>query len=180
MLRPSPPTHFRFVLLIAFTFALLSATASARGFNHPRKLVKQQIAQLEEQWRTATLNADIPSMDRLLSDDYVGISWNGQVNTKAMQLDRLKNRSLMISRMDLSDTKVKLLGSVAIVTALAQIEGTTDGIDMTGKFRFTRVYQRLPGGIWKITNFEATRIPDPGERPHHPHASAAKTMTPEP
>jgi len=180
MLRPSPPTHFRFVLLVAFTFALFSATASARAFNHPQKLAKQQIAELEEQWRTATLNADIPLMDRLLSDDYVGISWNGQVNTKAMQLDRLKNRSLMISRLDLSDTKVKLLGSVAIVTALAQVEGTTDGIDMKGNFRFTRVYQRLPGGIWKITNFEATRVPDPGEHPRHSHASAAKITTPEP
>jgi ketosteroid isomerase-like protein len=71
--------------------------------------------------------------------------------------------------MDLFDTKVKIVGNVAIVTARAELEGTNDGADLKGTFRYTRVYQKLPSGIWKITNFEATRVPDPGEHPHHSH-----------
>jgi len=183
MSRPSPPTPLRILLLLVLTCGVLSSVASASPLAHPHKALKQQIELLEEQWRLATLNADVSSMDRLLSDDYVGISWNGQVNTKAMQLDRLKNRSLTITRMDLADTKIKLLGNVAIVTALAEVEGATDGVDMQGNFRFTRVYQRLPSGAWKITNFEATRIGEPGgagAHPHHVHSSAAPPTSPEP
>jgi ketosteroid isomerase-like protein len=136
---------------------------------HPHKEARQQIEELEQQWRVATLAADVSAMDRMLSDDYVGISWNGQVNTKAMQLDRTRNRSFSLTRMDLFDTKVKIVGNVAIVTARAELEGTTDGTDLKGTFRYTRVYQKLPTGIWKITNFEATRVPDPGDHPHHNH-----------
>lgn len=125
---------------------------------------KEEIATLENQWRDAIINADVSLMDKLLSDDYVGISITGQINTKQMQLDRLKSRTLQISRMDLSDLKVKLVGSVAIVTSSALVTGSNDGVDMHGTFRYTRVYQRSTAGIWKITNFEATRVPSPVEQ----------------
>ena len=152
-------------MLTACLFALWGACHSAYGAKTHRapRQVRQQIDDLEAQFRTATLTGDATLMDRLLSDDYVGISWTGQVNTKAMQLDRIRNRTVSLSRMDITDMKVKLLGSVAIVTCAATIEGNNDGSSMSGAFRYTRVYQRLPGGIWKITNFEATRIPN------HPH-----------
>ena len=55
--------------------------------------------------------------------------------------------------------KVKLLGQVAIVTSLAEVQGQNEGLPLNGRFRYTRVYQRLPSGAWKITNFELTRVP---------------------
>ena len=71
---------------------------------------------------------------------------------------------MAMTRIDLSEVKVKLVGSVAIVTSLAQIEGTNDGNVVSGMYRYTRVYQRLPSGVWKITNFEATRLAQTGGR----------------
>ncbi len=160
MPRILPPSR-----LLMFTVCLLAITGSCQAApitktHRASKQVREQIDALEEEFRTATLNGDAALMDHLLSDDYVGISWTGQVNTKAMQLDRIRNRTVSISRMDLSDVKVKLLGPVVIVTCAATIEGNNEGNPMSGAFRYTRVYQRLPGGIWKITNFEATRIPN--------------------
>lgn len=134
--------------------------ASAAKTHRAPKQVRQQIDELEEQFRTSTLNGDDATMDRLLSEDYVGITWTGQVNTKATQLERIRKRVLVVTRMDVSDVKVKLLGPVAIVTGAATVEGTNDGSPMTGTFRYTRVYQRLPTGLWKITNSEATRVPN--------------------
>jgi ketosteroid isomerase-like protein len=134
---------------------------------HPHKEARQQIEELEQQWRAATLSADVATMDRLLSDDYVGISWNGQLNTKAMQIDRTRTRTFALTRLDLLDSKIKIVGNVAIVTARAELDGTSDGIGMKGTDRYTRVYQKLPSGTWKITNFEATRVPDPNEHSHH-------------
>ena len=132
---------------------------------HHNKLAKEQIQDLEEQWRAANVAGDVAAMDKLLSEDYVGISWTGQINNKAMQLDRIRTRTVVVQKMDLTDIKIKVVGAIAIVTSRASVEGSTDGIDIKGDFRYTRVYQRLPSGIWQITNFEATRIPS-GERMH--------------
>jgi ketosteroid isomerase-like protein len=157
MLRPAYPSR---LLLTPLLLLSLIPAMGQDAPHHGRKLAKQQITELEAQWKDATMTGNTAEMDKLLSDDYVGISWNGQVNTKAMQLDRLRSRTLSIKRMDLSDIKIKIVGAVAIVTSRAQIESNnTDGNALSGEFRYTRIYQRVPSGGWKITNFEATRIP---------------------
>ena len=60
---------------------------------------------------------------------------------------------------------MKLIGTTAIVTSLAEVEGTNDGMPMHGTYRYTRVYSRLPSGTWQITNFEATRVGPPATPP---------------
>ncbi|MEO6816903.1 MAG: nuclear transport factor 2 family protein [Edaphobacter sp.] len=118
---------------------------------------KHQVEALEEQWRVAQIAGDIGTMDKMLSDDYIGISMSGEVDTKAQQLRRIADRRLMLTRIELSDMKVKLVGAIAIVTSRAQVEGTNDGASMMGMYRYTRIYRHLPSGQWKITSFEATR-----------------------
>ena len=122
--------------------------------------VQRQIEQLQAQWRTAQLLGDIPTMDHMLSDDYVGITLTGQVTTKAQQLARLRNRTFVLTRLDMQDMKIKLVGQVAIVTVKAKVEGTTSAKPIDGEYRYTRIYHQLATGAWKITNFEATRLPN--------------------
>jgi ketosteroid isomerase-like protein len=125
---------------------------------------KREIEAVELQWRTAQLAGDVATMDKLLAEDYFGISVAGELNNKTQQLERLQKRMLVLTRIDVSDTKIKIVGRVGIVTSLAQIEGTNEGAPMKGTFRYTRVYKRYPDGSWKITNFEITRVPDKGDR----------------
>jgi ketosteroid isomerase-like protein len=132
--------------------------ACANAAPHPKKQdAKQQVEDLEEQWRVAQLAGDVATMDKMLSDDYIGISMTGEVDTKTQQLRRAIDRRLTLTKLELSDMKVKLVGEVAIVTSRAQVEGSIDGKPMRGMFRYTRIYQHLPSGAWKITSFEATR-----------------------
>jgi ketosteroid isomerase-like protein len=145
---------------------------------HPKRKdqYKHQVEKLEEAWRVAQLNVDVDAMDRLLSDDYVGITMSGQVVTKTQQLERMRNRNLVLSKISLDDVKVKLIGTTAIVTSLADVDGTSDGEPMHGTFRSTRVYSRLPSGTWKITNFEATRVgPAPPPREKHQRSGDARS-----
>lgn len=86
----------------------------------------------------------------------------------------------MITKIDLSDRKVKLVGSIAIVTSQAEVEGTNESEAMHGLYRYTRIYQRLPNGEWKITSFEATRIQDHNEKKADhvtPKASRSNSMS---
>ncbi len=158
-------------LVISVCVSLLApAVTAAAQPHHKSKDVKQQIEELEQQWRTAQLASDVAAMDKLLSEDYIGISMNGQVNTKAQQLERISTRRVAITRLDLSEMKVKLIGSIAIVTSRAQVEGTSDNVSVKGNYRYTRVYQHLPTGVWKITSFEATRLP-PSQAVNEPPAA---------
>jgi len=125
---------------------------------------KREIEAVEQQWRAAQLAGDVATMDKLLAEDYFGISVAGDLNNKTQQLERLQKRMLVFTKIEISDVKIKLVGRVGIVTSLAQIEGSNEGVPMMGSFRYTRVYKRYPDGSWKITNFEVTRIPDKGER----------------
>jgi ketosteroid isomerase-like protein len=155
--------------LLAVTVLVCGGSGDAQ---HPKRhdQYKHQVEKLEEVWRAAQLSGDVAAMDQLLSDDYVGITMSGQVVTKMQQLDRMKNRTTVLSKMELSDVKVKLIGSTAIVQSLAEVDGSTDGEPIHAIFRYTRVYSRLASGTWKITNFEATRVGPPSMHggPDHP------------
>jgi ketosteroid isomerase-like protein len=141
--------------------------ALCAGWNQPlhekKHDAKRQVEALEEQWRQAQLGGDVATMDKLLSDDYIGITMTGQVNTKTQQLDRMRMHKISLTKLDVGERQVKLIGSIAIVTSRAEVEGTNEGVPVKGTYRYTRVYQRLPSGAWKITSFEATRVPGAGD-----------------
>jgi len=151
--RPIPP------LAVAWAVLLLLPAAQAR-VQHPHKhLERGQIEALELQWQQASMSGDVAAMDKLLSDDYLGITGSGELVTKPQQLDRMRNRKFVITKMDVIDRKIKLIGQIGIVTSLVQVEGNNDGQALHGAYRYTRVYQRLPTGTWRITSFEATPVP---------------------
>ena len=162
----------RFAGLMALAAMLFTLPAPAQGV-HPRRndQFKHQVEQLEQVWRTAEMNADVAAMNKLLSDDFVGITMTGQVVTKMQQLERLRRRTTVLSKIDLKDVHVKLIGMTAIVTSLAEVDGSNEGVPMHGTFRYTRVYSRLPSGTWQITNFEATRVGPPPLPPENGRGS---------
>jgi len=166
---PMRVTTFLFAALFVAPAVPILAQVPHPPHRHRKHMEREQIVELENEWRTAALANDVPAMDKLLSDDYLGITSTGEVLTKAQQLDHMRNRELVISGLDTSELKIKLIGNIAIVTCLAQVEGSSDGEPLHGAYRYTRVYQRLANGSWKITNFEVT----PATHPHHPSADPA-------
>ena len=158
-----PHSYSRLLVALAACAVLCAGAPVLAQPGHPKgdpkRVERAHIEALEQQWRTAELNGDVTAMDKLLSEDFLGITANGEVNTKEQFLDRLRNRAITLKTLDMSEQKIKLVGEVAIVTSLAQVDGTSDGQPLNGRFRYTRVYQRLPGDNWRVTNFEATRIP---------------------
>lgn len=154
---PLPWVHLLVLLALAF---VSGAGLAQRLHKEHKRDSKREIEAVEQQWRTAQLAGDVSTLDKLLADDYLGISNNGQLNNKTQQLERLEKRTLVLTRIDVSEVKIKLLGHVGIVTSLAQLDGTNEDQPLRGLFRYTRIYKRYPDGSWKITNFEVTRIPN--------------------
>jgi ketosteroid isomerase-like protein len=82
-------------------------------------------------------------------------------------LANLRSGQTHITTLDISDRKVRFYGTTALVTSLAEVQGTTADGDLSGNYRYTHVYARDPQGAWKIVSFEASRIREPGEHGDH-------------
>ena len=124
---------------------------------------RHEIDHLEEAWRTAVLNGNTAAMEALLADDYMAITASGTLQTKDQVLANLRSGRTHIKSLDISDRKVRFYGTTALVTSLAEVQGTNAEGDFTGSFRYTRVYVRNAQGEWKIVSFEASRILKHGE-----------------
>lgn len=131
--------------------------------HHENRIVHKEIEALEEQWRQAIVTNNVSEMDHLLADDYVGITSNGTIETKAQALAARRAGTMRITRLDLSDVHVRVYGDTAVVTSVADLVGTNGASDISGKYRYTRVYNRRLGQ-WKIVSFEASRIHDEDAR----------------
>jgi ketosteroid isomerase-like protein len=158
------------IVLVAGLLASLVLAAESRCEGAPSTLpraqrheVRHEIDHMEESWRAAMLGKDGNALEGLLSEDYTGITADGAIQTKDQAVGNLRSGALKVSALNISDRKVRIYGSTAVVTSLAEITGTRDGREMTGRYRYTRVYVRNPQGQWKIVSFEASRIQEPGE-----------------
>jgi ketosteroid isomerase-like protein len=155
----------RTVLVLALT-VLASTTLLQAGMPRGQKHEsRHEIDHLEDAWRDAVLHANATALAALLDEDYIAVTARGMLLTKEQTLARLSNGRAHYMALELSDRKVRFYGGTALVTSLALVSGTNaDGEDISGSFRYTRVYVRNAQGAWKIVSFEASRIHDPGER----------------
>jgi ketosteroid isomerase-like protein len=131
-----------------------------RGQRHESR---HEIFQLEETWRDALLKGNTAAMDSLLADDYMAITDSGILQTKEQTLANLRSGKVRLTALDISDRKVRFYGTTALVTSLAEVQGTTPEGNISGSYRFTHVYARNAQGKWKIVSFEASKIREPGE-----------------
>jgi ketosteroid isomerase-like protein len=154
-------------LAVLLTFLCLAAVAAQAGSGMPRAErheSRHEIDQLEDSWKDAMLKRNIAAMDQLLADDYIAITANGTLQSKAQTLEALKTGATHLSAIDFSDRKVRFYGQTAVVTSRAEVNGNTGDGGISGSYRFTRVYVRDPHGDWKIVSFEASHIRDGGDR----------------
>jgi ketosteroid isomerase-like protein len=146
------------ILFIAAICLVLAHPAFALP-HHENHAIHKEIEALEQQWRQAVIANDVTQMDHLLADDYIGISANGTVETKAQALALRKAGTVRIKTLEINDLKVRVYGDTAVVTSRADLEGTNGQSDISGKYRYTRVYNHR-FGQWKIVSFEASRMHD--------------------
>jgi ketosteroid isomerase-like protein len=128
---------------------------------------RHEIDQLEETWRNAVLKSNTAVISSLLADDYMAVTASGILQTKEQALASLRAGRTHLTSLAISDRKVRFYGSTALVTSVADVQGTTGEGDISGSYRYIRVYVRDPQGAWKIVSFEVSRIREVGEHSEH-------------
>lgn len=130
----------------------------------PRHEIHREIEDLEDQYRQAMLTNNVAVIDQLLAEDYTAINANGMIETKAQVLAARKEGKRQILSLEISDRKIRIYGNTAVVTSRADVTVRNEQQEVSGKFRYTRVYNRNNSGQWKIVSFESSRIRDPNDR----------------
>jgi ketosteroid isomerase-like protein len=148
--------------LTAGTLALpLTAEAKqSKPHDKNKRAETKAIETLESKWRDAMVKADTVLLDKLLADDFFGISSNGTVSDKAQYIQRIAHHQTQFTMIDLMEQKVRMRPTTAIVVSQARVTGEIDGHPINGVYRYTKVYGRDTGS-WRVLNFEATRVSGP-------------------
>jgi ketosteroid isomerase-like protein len=159
--------NWRTLLVLLLVQALgLAAFADPQRRGMPRSQkheVHREIDQKENAWRDAILKGNIATLDALLADDYMSISAYGTLQNKEQALANVRNGQLHFTSLEFSDRKVHFYGTTALVSSRAEVTGTSGGKDISGSYRYIRVYVRDAHGEWKIVSFETSRISESGE-----------------
>ena len=125
---------------------------------------RHQIEQLEDTWRNAILHGNVTAMESLLADDYMAISPTGILQSKEQTIANLRAGNVHFKTLELSDRKIRVYGTTALVTSRAEVTGSGPDGDISGSYRYTRVYVKDVRGVWHIVSFEASKIREPGEQ----------------
>ncbi len=112
----------------------------------------------------------------MMAEDYLGISPNGTLQSKAETLAAFKNETIRLTAITPSEKKIRIYGSTAVVVSKAEVTGTSKGKDISGHYRYTRVYHNN-GSAWKIVSFEANRIRDRASKNAAPDAGKPSAQT---
>jgi ketosteroid isomerase-like protein len=150
--------------IVAALLLAVSAGPLVAGMPRTQKHERRhEIDHLEELWRNALLTDNTAAMSSLLADDYMAITPTGTLQTKEEALANLRSGRMHFTTLAITERKVRFYGTTALVTSTADVQATTPDGDLSGSYRYTRVYIEGPPGVWKIVSFEANRILVPGE-----------------
>ena len=108
--------------------------------------VMDQLRDLENEWTVANINDDKKALDRILADDYVGYTPNGDPYGKADYI-RTNERDLRVEKWDFDDLKLNLIGDRATLEGKIKYE-LRDEDDL--KFEF------LDKFVWRDGRWQAT------------------------
>ena len=116
-----------------------------------------ELIALEELFARTVVAGDAGSLEKLVDDDWMIIGPEGNVISKAVFLDVVKSGALTHSTMELDETRVRVYGDTAIVTARAVTAGTYQGQPFTTRERSTDVFVRQHGQ-WKYVLTQLTTM----------------------
>jgi ketosteroid isomerase-like protein len=122
-----------------------------------REQVLADLKTLEDEWTVANINADKKKLNRILADDYVGIT-RGKAQGKAEYL-RTVERDTAIQHWEFEDLKVSLNGDRASLTGVLRLDVKDEhGQVQQLAFRFTDKFV-WRDGRWQATASEVDPLP---------------------
>jgi ketosteroid isomerase-like protein len=97
---------------------------------------------LEEAWVNAIVQKNVDVLNRVMGDDFSGVSPNGQRYTKQEAVADVRSGFYAVEKMELENVGVRIFGDMALVTYYQNEESKFGEKDCAGRYTFTDVWAK--------------------------------------
>ena len=126
---------------------------------------EQEVLRLADAWATAELRGDTTFLERILTDDYIGIGPLGFMLTKQEWIVRHQAGDLKYESFSLDEVKVRVYNNDAAILTGRQVQnGAYRGNSIQAQFRITLVFVRQQGQ-WQLASLQLSSIGQPPNVP---------------
>ena len=108
-----------------------------------------KVVALEAKWNEAYKRNDPAGMEALLADDFIITVEDGTTFSKSGYLAHTADSELRVQISDMTDIRVRVHGTIAIVTGAYHEKGTSKGKGYESRDRFTDVWMKGNSG-WQV------------------------------
>jgi len=140
------------------TVALLSVGRQQSVAQGANTAAEQEVRQTIEKYRTALLQKDAATLERIWADDYTFTNGAGEIHSKADRLANLKSGATSLDSIsEEEDMKVRIHGNVAVATSRVTIKGQYSGKQTSGQYRTIHVWVKGATG-WQLVANQLTPV----------------------
>ncbi len=108
-------------------------------------------------FKNALIERDVEKLDKIISDEYIGFSLHGTIETKRDILNNFKPNGVEITKYLVEDVKYETVNSIGLVTGKGIISGKYQAFEFNHIVLFTDIF-KLVEGIWKYYKSQVTEI----------------------
>ena len=131
--------------------------AKINNYNEPVVTYRDAIIEMENQLLEAIKTSDIDTLDKLLHDDLLFITPDGQVITKQMDLASHRLGTMVVEELVSTIEQINLIENTAIVIVVYETKGKMLGNPIQGRFRYLRNWS-IFDGQWKVISGSCTQL----------------------
>jgi len=107
----------------------------------------EQLKESEKEFEAALVRNDRDAIARFLAEDWVIVGPDGKVIQRNRFLEVIEAGLLVHTRMETSETRIRVYGDAAVVTGLTTSAGSFAGQEFSNLERATSVYVRQQGKL---------------------------------
>jgi ketosteroid isomerase-like protein len=139
--------------LVSFAFG-----QSATQLESENGKSEQEVRQTIEKYRTALLQRDVATLEKIWADDYVFVNASGEVVTKEQRLANIKSGATKLESINKEENiAVRVYQNSAVATSRVAIKGKYGGQSTSGQYRSTHVWVKGPAG-WQLVANQLTAL----------------------
>jgi ketosteroid isomerase-like protein len=139
---------------VATVVSLFLVCASALA----QSAAEREVLQFERDACKPFLDADVSALERVLTEDFTLTLSNGEVSTRANEIDELRSGKVHYDMFENYDMKARLYGdAIAVVLGKTHVKGTSEGKPFDRVVQFTDTLVKRDGR-WQLAAGHVSKL----------------------
>ncbi|MVM41414.1 DUF4440 domain-containing protein [Spirosoma sp. HMF3257] len=118
---------------------------------------EKAVIETEKKRFQAQINADLPMLDQVLSNDLIYTHSNGNIDTKQSYVQSIRDGKTKYTSIDIEEQKVRVYGTTATINGLCMLKAISNGEMLNNHLRYLSVYVRN-AGQWQMVAWQSLKL----------------------